>query len=133
MSDNLAALSGSGPSLMTLDLDPEPGAREDHPLVCVDRASEGAQGANGAGADALVERFADGSGAGGGSGYLDTPSPASSSCADDALRALGTCAETALLALRTRGGGLLLSGASCAGDLMGYLECLAGEEAARKP
>ena len=129
---NIAPMSGTGPSFVSTEPDPsEPRAPE--ALMCVNKAAEGGEGASGAGTEALVRRFSDASGAGGGSGYVDLPAPEPSSCVDDALRALGACSTTALLAGGTAGVALLVSTASCAGNLGGFLECLASDDSASKP
>lgn len=139
MPDNtVAPLSGTSPSFVSID--PEPSApASSAPLMCIDKASEGGEGASGAGSDALVRKFSHASGAGGGSGYVDMPKPLPSSCADDGLRALAACSATtllgatALLSAGTTGMGLLVSAGSCAGNVEGYLECLATEKEASKP
>jgi hypothetical protein len=101
--------------------------------MCVDKASEGGEGTSGAGSAALVRKFSQAAGAGGGSGYVGVPASEPTSCLDDELRAFAACSATALLSGGTLGLGFIVSAASCAGNVGGYLECLATERAASKP
>lgn len=130
--NNVGRVSGSVPSFVSIEPDasmPDP-AKE---LMCVDRASEGAEGASGAGTEALVRRFSNASGAGGGGGFVDLPAKEGTSCADEALRAIGACGATAVLATGTAGAALLLSGIGCVGNLGSLVECLANEKASAEP
>jgi len=126
---NIAPMSGTGPSFVSTE--PEPSmSRAPEALMCVSKASEGGEGASGAGSEALVRRFSDSLGAGGGSGYVDSPRSEPSSCVDEELSAMGSCATVLL-----KGGGaaLLASAFQCAGDLGSWLECRAREDASSKP
>jgi hypothetical protein len=119
--NNVGRISGSVPSFVSIEPDasmPAPAKA----LVCLDRASEGAEGARGAGTEALVRRFSEASGAGGGSGYVH-----------GAADVYDPCGGTVLLAAGTGGVGALLSGVKCLADLQSLTECLTNEDAASEP
>ena len=129
--DNVGRISGSVPSFVSIEPDasaPAP-AKE---LMCVDRASEGADGARGAGTEALVRRFSDASGAGGGSGYVHGAADEYDPCGDEKLGALATCGWAALAAAGSGGGGALASAMKCVAELESLAQCLT-EDATSKP
>jgi hypothetical protein len=129
---NIAAMSGTGPSFVSAE--PEPSVpRAPEELMCVNAAFEGGEGASGAGTQALVRRFSDASGAGGGSGYVEAPRFEPSSCGDEALSAIGSCGAAVILAGGTAGIAFLVTAFQCAGALGSLSECLGREEAASKP
>jgi hypothetical protein len=100
------------------------------PLVC--GPSSGAEGAGGAGSDALVRRFSDSNGAGGNAGFVDASSAHGRSCSDEALTAVGACGGALILAATTGGVGALFGGVACAGALGTFTECVAQESAASR-
>jgi len=133
MPDNsLAVTSGAGPYFTDLAQNASEPPPPDIPM-CVDRASEGGEGASGAGAQALVRRFSDAPGAGGASGYVERAATEVQSCRDETLSALATCTAAALSTGGTAGVLLLVAGVKCAADLSSLVECLENQDAASEP
>jgi hypothetical protein len=106
-----------------------PNARQT--LVCVDPSSGGAEGAPGAGATALVERFGGSQGGASGTGEAPEAPMDGPSCSDDALRAIAACGAAAFATTETGGVGAVFSGFGCVGAVEGYLECLENQERSR--
>jgi hypothetical protein len=82
------------------------------PLACLDQAP-GADGQSGDCAQELVQRHQ------------------SSSCSDEALRALGTCGKAVLGAGETSGLTAAFDAAGCLGALGGLLECVVRDDSVR--
>src|SRR5262245_48524067 len=124
--NTISRVSGSGPSFVSVEPDasmPDPAKS----LMCIDRASAGAEGTSGAGTEALVKRFSDASGAGGASGYVHGTPDEYESCDNEALNAAVSCTAAAIAASTTAGVALLLTGVKCVADLRGLAECLENE------
>ncbi|HEX6765036.1 MAG TPA: hypothetical protein VF103_06150 [Polyangiaceae bacterium] len=100
------------------------------PLVC--GPSSGAEGAGGAGSDALVRRFSDSNGAGGNPGFADATPAHERWCGDEALTAVGACGGALVLAVSTGGVAALFGGVVCAGALGTFAECVEQENAAAR-
>ena len=97
----------------------------------------GWQGASTAGAEALVRRFSDASGAGGapgatsmnGSDCASMPEP--SSCDDEAVTAAALCGTAVVVAAGSGGIGALFGGALCAMSLGSLLNCVVKDEGSK--